>query len=252
MNAETGIIQIDTVVDGDTMSFALDNGASYSFASREVVERLAARHPEWPLQNGALGCANIWGWWPDEAAWPVLRVPDIQAGAMRLSGVGLVGLPGFFGPNVSLGEWYSRKAARPVVGFLGPNALRPYRIEIDYVGGAVSFEEGAGPDTAGTDTPGPDGHESAAHEMDMVGLTLQPQPDGSYQVLGVARKEGQPFAADVKVGDTLLHVGDLRATGNTMGAVVDALRGRPGETRTLTLRREGKEIKVHAKVGRFL
>ena len=237
VHPQTGIVQIDATVDGDSMSFALDIGASYSFASREVVDSLARRHPDWPLQTGALGCANIWGWWPDEAAWPVLRVPQIEWGPVRLTGVGVVGLPGFFEPGASLGDWYSQKTARPVVGFLGPNAVKAYRVEIDYAGGAVYFEKGAERDT---------------HDMDMVGLTLQPQPDGSYQVLGVAKKEGQPFAEGVEAGDTLVQVGGLRATGVTMGAVVDALRGRPGETRVLTLRRGGKEITVKAKVGSFL
>jgi hypothetical protein len=236
VDPRTGIVQIDALVGGESMSFALDIGASYSFASREVVDSLAQRHPDWPLQTGALGCANIWGWWPDEAAWPVLRVPEIHWGPVRLSGVGVVGLPGFFA-GASLGDWYSQKTARPVVGFLGPNACKPYRLEIDYAGSAVYFEKGAGPDTP---------------DMDMVGLTLQPQPDGSYQVLGVAKKDGQPFVEGVEVGDTLVQVGDLRATGATMGTVVDALRGKPGETRALTLRRAGKRIVVKAKVGRFL
>jgi hypothetical protein len=237
VHPQTGIVQIDGMVDGDSMSLALDIGASYSFASRDVVDSLAARHPDWPLQTGALGCANIWGWWPDEAAWPVLRVPEIRWGPVRLTGVGLVGLPGFFGSGASLGDWYSQKTARPVVGFLGPNAVKAYRLEIDYAGGAVYFEKGAETDT---------------RDMDMVGLTLQPQLDGSYRILGAATKEGQPFAEGVEVGDTLVQIGGFRATGATMGAVVDALRGKPGETRVLTLRRGEREITVEAKVGRFL
>ncbi len=238
VNAQTGIVQIDTVVDGDTLSFAIDNGASYSFTKREVVDRLISRHADWPVVNGAIGCANIWGWWEGETTWPVLRVPEIWAGDVSLAGVGLVALPSASPPHISLIDWYSRKTARPVAGFLGPNALRPYRVEIDYVGGGVSFEKGAEP---------------SPPEMDLVGITLQPQADGSYKIIGITQKEGQPSASEVHVGDVLLKVGDLEATGNTMGAVVDALRGNPGDTRKLVLKRVGIEIiTVQAKVGRFL
>jgi hypothetical protein len=237
VNARTGIAQIDAVVDGDSLSFALDNGASYSFMSQDVVDRLIERHPDWPHQTGALGCANIWGWWPQEESWPVLRLPEILWGPVRLTGVAIVGLPGFFGEGATLGSWYSQKTARPVVGFLGPNAFRSYRVEIDYAAGAIYFEPGAEPDL---------------HDMDLVGLTLRPEPDGSYQVIGVARRDGPSPAEGIEPGDTLLRVGSFQVTGATMGSVVDALRGRPGERRTLTLERGGRQITVEATVQRWL
>ena len=39
VNPETGIVQIDAVIDGDSLSFALDMGASYSFVDADVVAR---------------------------------------------------------------------------------------------------------------------------------------------------------------------------------------------------------------------
>ena len=201
----TGIVQIDAVVGGENLSFALDNGASYSFASEAVVARLAGSHPDWPRSSGAVGCANIWGWWPREESWPIVRVPVIDWGSIPLEGVGIVGLPNFFGDPPDVGAWYSQKTARPVAGFLGPNAFKAYRVEIDYANGAVYFEKGAEPDL---------------HDMDLVGLTLRPEPDGGYRVIGIAAKDGKPAVEGVAPGDRLLKVGGLEVTGATMGAVV--------------------------------
>jgi len=237
VNPVTGIVQIDAIVGRDTLSLALDNGASYSFFSVGVLERLARAHPAWPRATGAVGAANIWGRWPEEATWPIVRVLEMRWGPVRLTDVAVVGLPDFFGDGVSLGDWYSRKAARRVEGFLGPNAFKAFRVEIDYANGAVYFERGAASD---------------AHDLDVVGLTVQPQTDGSYRVVGVAGKDGRPSVEGVEPGDVLLEVGTLRVTGTTMGTVVDALRGTPGDVRTLVLERAGQRIAVRARVERFL
>lgn len=233
----TGVVQIDAAIDGERLSFALDNGASYSFTSEEVLTRLSRQHPSWVRSTGALGCANIWGWWPEEPSWPVMRVPEILWGSVRLGDVGIVGLPGSFPTESGMGAWYSEKTARPVDGFLGPNAFKAFRIEIDYANGAVYFEKGAPFDS---------------HDMDVVGLTLRPEADGSYRVIGVARKDGKPVVDGVQPGDVLLQVGDLEATGATMGTVVDALRGKPGEARALVLDRNGKRLRIETKVKRLL
>lgn len=236
VNRRTGIVQIDAVIDGERLSFALDNGASYSFASEELLERLALGHPDWPHGKGALGCANIWGLWRGEPSWPLMRLPEIQWGPVRLAGVGIAGLPRNFRGS-GLGAWYSQKTAQPVAGFLGPNAFKAFRVEIDYAGGAVYFEKVVEPDI---------------HDMDLVGLTLRPEADGGYSVIGVARKDGRPAVEGVEPGDRLLQVGSVKAMGATMGAVVDALRGRPGEIRRLILERNGRRFYVAARVERFL
>ncbi len=270
VNPATGIVQLDALIDGEPFSFALDNGASYSFASDELVRRLAEAHPDWPRCTGAVGCANIWGWWPREGAWPVLRVPELDWGGVRLTGVGIAGLPPFFQGGSTVGAWYSQKTAHPVEGFLGPNAFKAFRVEIDYAGGAVYFAPGArvgdeaqgtrpgdevqgtrpGDEAQGT-RPG-DAARAGSHDMDLVGLTLRLGADGRYLVIGVAEKNGQPSVAGVEPGDVLLEVGNLIANGATMGAVVDALRGEPGELRRLVLERDGARIVVDARVERLL
>ncbi|MEW6745779.1 MAG: hypothetical protein AB1486_23775 [Planctomycetota bacterium] len=237
IHPDTGIVQIDAVIDGEKLSLALDNGASYSFVSDTVLARLSRHHPGWPRGIGAVGGANIWGWWADEATWPLLRLPGIEWGPARLEDVGIVGLPKIFPNGTSLGDWYSLKTASPVDGFLGPNAFKAFRVEIDFANSAVYFERVEEPDP---------------HDMDIVGLTLRPELDGSYLVVGVAGKGGKPAVDKVQPGDKLLQVGDLVTTGATMGTVVDSLRGKPGDVRTLVLERNGKRFTVEARVERFL
>jgi len=239
VNSQTGIVQIDAVVDGDSLSLALDMGASYSFVDVDVLERLLKRYPDLPRMKGAVGCANMWGWWPpDEQNATVARVPEIMWGPVRLAGVGVVGVAGVQPGGPPLGAWYSRKTARPVNGFLGPNAFKAYRIEIDYAGGAVYFEKGAGP--------------AETHDMDLVGLTLRPEDDGSYTVIGVSPKDGKPATDGVEAGDKLIQIGDLETTGATMGTVVDALRGEPGDIRSIMLERGGNKFRIESEVKRFL
>jgi C-terminal processing protease CtpA/Prc len=169
--------------------------------------------------------------------WPMARVDDIAWGPVRLTDVGIAGLPGFFQRGASLGDWYSQKTASPVEGFLGPNAFKAFRVEIDYASSAVYFERGA---------------EVDAHDMDLVGLTLQPQANGDYRVIGIVDVAGAPSVAGVEPGDRLMRIGDLEVAGATMGTVIDALRGKPGETRALVLERNGERISVDARVTRLL
>ncbi len=110
-------------------------------------------------------------------------------------------------------------------------------MEIDYPGNAVYFEKGP---------------ESDFHDMDMVGLTLRPELDGNYSILGIAEKNGSPAVEGIRTGDILVKVDDLPVKNATMGTVIDALRGKPGDTHHLILERDGKEVEVVGTVKRFL
>lgn len=237
INPVNGIIQMDATIDGEKYSFALDNGASFSFATDSLVAKLKQRHPDWPTRIGAVGCANIWGWWPYEENWPIIRIPEINWGALTINDALLVGLPPFFYGGTDIATWYSQKTAHPVNGFFGPNMFRAFRIEIVYPDNALYFEKS------------PD---SSANEMNIVGLTLRPLDDGKYSVIGVTEKEGKPGIEGILKGDILLQIGELKTTGTTMGKVIDALRGNPGDIRILTLERDGKQFKIEARVEHIL
>jgi hypothetical protein len=239
IHPQTGIFQIDAIIDGDSTSFALDNGASYSFISHDLIERLCQRHPQWQHVTGTVGCANMWGWWPAGGETTrVIRIPEILWGQVSLEDVGAVDCPDVFGNGVGLGAWYSQKTARPVDGFLGPNAFKAFRVEIDYANSAVYFERGK--------------TKFNPHDMDIAGITIRQERDSSYVVLGVAQKDGKQVIDGVEPGDKLMQIGKLKTINATMGTVVDALRGKPGDKRVLLLERNGKQIKIEATVKRLL
>jgi hypothetical protein len=234
---KNGIVQIDGTIGGEKLSFALDNGSSYSFMSDSLLELLSQKNPDWPRSIGAVGCANIWGWWPNEEIWPVMRLPQMEWGGIKFDNIGIVGLPNFYSKGRDVGTWYSQKTARPVNGFLGPNVFKNYRVEIDFKNSAVYFEKSSKP---------------VEPDLDLVGLTIRQENDQSYIVVGVAQKDGKPSVEGVEQGDKLVQIGNLKATGATMGSVVDALRGKPGDVRVLILEREGKQFTVEATVVHFL
>jgi hypothetical protein len=237
INHVNGIIQMDALVDGKYYCFAFDNGASFSYVPDDIIASLLEHHPDWPNSKGAAGCANIWGHWPGEEIWPMLRIPEFQWGELKIKNAVIVGLPSFFKGRTDIGTNYSRKTARPVNGIFGPNIFKGYRVEIDYSDNILYFEKGS---------------ESNSNEMDIVGLTLKPLNDGRYGVLGIVKKSGKPVIEGVQQGDILLETDGHKTTGATMGTVVDALRGKPGEKHIIILERNGKKFKIEATVEHLL
>jgi hypothetical protein len=238
VHPETGIVQLDAILDGDSMSFALDVGASYSFISEEKLLKFTARNPSWLNITGTLGCANMWGWWPEnEQQFPVVRIPQIKWGNELFTEIGFVGVTKFSPDGPTLGEWYSRETLKPVDGFIGPNALKGYRVEIDYSNSLVYFEKGKENDPA---------------EMDMVGLSIRQLPDSTYQVVGLVQRNGKSCVEGIEREDIIVSIDGFQAKGKTMGTVVDKLRGKPGDIRKILISRNGEEVIVNARVQHFL
>lgn len=239
INKNTGVVQVDVQVDDEQqLNFAVDLGASYSFISDEKLKSILEKHPQWEHITGTAGYANMWGWWPaNEETFQLVRIPVIKAGELELNDVGITGVPPFTPEGPTLGEWYSQKTARPVDGFLGANAFKGYRIEIDYPSSRLYLDKISSPDNS---------------EMNLVGISLRILQDQTYQVVGVVTKNGNPLVAGVEPGDILLRINDLDTKGLTMGTVTDALRGKPGDIHKLTLIRNGKEIIIPAKVSHCL
>ena len=75
---------------------------------------------------------------------------------------------------------------------------------------------------------------------------LQPAQDGNYTVIGIFTRNGKKQDG-VLVGYKLVKVGDLATKPATFGAVIDALHGPPGATRTLLLERDGKQFTITAR-----
>lgn len=229
VNEETGLLQVDATVDGRTLALGVDNGSAGTWVSSTLTRDWLQRHPDWPHAVGAAGSANFWGI-SLETTGTLMSLPGLSLSSMTVRDIALLGI------GKEIFDWYSTKSAGPVVGFIGANVLRRFRLEIDYPGRMTYWEAGA---------------ELEPRDLDIVGMTIRAERDGSYTVAGVTTKNGKPTVEGVEVGDALLRVGSLNATNAAMGAVVDSLRGRPGDARTLLVGRQGNQVSVETRVARL-
>jgi hypothetical protein len=229
VNPETGLFQIAMTVDGDTVEFGIDTGSAGTWVSENLTRVIKERHPDWPQATGAVGPANFFGF-DFELTGNLMSLPEILIGDVRAGESAVLGI------DQRMFDWYSMKSAAPVSGILGANVLRGFRLEVDYPKQMTYWEPG--PPIESTD-------------LDIVGLTLRPEADGSYSVAGIAQQNGVPTVQGVEPGDTLRRIGELETDGATMGTVIDALRGKPGEVRLLVIERDGDWIEIEATVRRY-
>jgi hypothetical protein len=225
-----GLIQLPSQVLAENYSLSLDTGSAISFIASDLFAKWHAAHPAWPYMKGAVGAANMFGT-PDEPDRELLRVPSLRLGTSTLQAVLLAS----FSPELL--KLLRDRAGTETSGLLGGEAFRNCRVGVDYAHQTVYLE---------TIT------HNAAPDMDVVGLTLHPEPDGRFTVLSVLEVNGKPAVPDVKVGDVLLGVDGAPATGATLGQVWSLLGGTPGQIRALALERDGKRFTVDAPVRRFL
>jgi C-terminal processing protease CtpA/Prc len=124
----------------------------------------------------------------------------------------------------------------PIVGAIGGNILKTFRVEIDYANGVTYLEKQAEPDNA----------------LDIVGLTLRAQRDGTYTISGVSKENSAEVLAAIKAGDKLIRVDKLEVVGASLADVVNSLRGVPEQVRVLVLERDGRKFTVRAPVVRII
>ena len=229
-----GLIQIPSRIENKNYNLALDVGSSISFISEELFDQLAASHTDRPHMTGAVGPANMWGA-GDETKWKLTRVERIQYGPLYLTGVAVVAL----GKDTM--AFFEKRAGLATAGLIGADAIMNYRIGFDYAHSAVYFD-------LGSTFKFPD--------FDVIGLTLRPEDDTRFTILGVADFDGKPSVPTgnegVQVGDHLVAVDGIPVPDSTMGQVWSLLEGTPGQERKLTIERGEKRLTVTAKVKHFL
>jgi hypothetical protein len=238
MNGKTGLIAVDASIDGKPYAITIDNGSAYTWLRQSVAEPWLGAHPGWVRGVGAVGASNMMMSGDGaEASGIMLHIPEIKVGPVSLADVGALGAgPGRgFGGTLTLFDWYSTKNAVPVIGWIGGNVLKGFRLTVDYPNHTLYWLKQADAD---------------AHDLDQVGLTLQSQ-HGEYLVAAIATKNGQPTVAGVQAGDILRQVDELALKGATWGAIYAAMHGTPGDVRTLRLERQGRPIVVKASVTAF-
>jgi hypothetical protein len=231
VNGDNGLIQVPSQVDNKKYSLGLDIGSSISFLSDDIFNKLSAAHPAWPHMAGAIGPANMWGS-ENETKSKIMRVDRLQYGPLFLTNVAV---------TETRKDGYLGKPAESGDGWLGTQALRNYRIGLDYAHSTIYFEIG---------------RTFNFPDFDVVGLTLRPEDDGRFTILAVADYEGKTSVPQgpegVQTGDHLVAVDAIPTAGSTLGQVWSMLGGEPGKERKLTVERDGKQIAVVAKVQHFL
>jgi len=235
LNAMTGLIAVEATIDGQTFPITIDNGSGFTWIRKPAAQEWLARHPDWQRGTGAVGPSNM-RMAEDgiETAGALLRIPEIKLGSLRVQHAGVLAI----GPDDQghdFMDWYSTKNAVPVVGWLGGNVLRHFRITIDYPHQVSYWEPQSALDV---------------RDFDYVGLTLAWR-HGEYYVAGIATHDGRPTVKDVQVGDKLVQIGKLQTRGASREAVFAAMRGRAGQIRRLILERAGVRLTVRSMVTAF-
>jgi len=225
-----GLVDITGQLQAEQLRFALDTSSPISFLDGDRLAKWHAAHSAWPYLKGAVGAANVTGS-PDESGRELLRVPDLHVGTAVLSGIAFAPLP----PAV-LAKLNERVGA-DTNGLLGGEAFRNCRVGIDYAHQTVYIDVVS---------------HNVASDVDVVGLTLRPTVDGHFTVSGVLSIDGKSAVPDVKAGDVLVGVDGAPVTGATLGQVWSLLSGTPGQSRALTLDRDGKRFTANAMVRRLL
>ena len=141
---------IESVVDGERLALGVDNGSAGTWVSDTLTAAWLVRHADWPYATGAAGSTNFFGF-PFETRGTLVRLPAIAIGAAApVRDVAVLGLPqGLF-------DWYSKKSAGTVVGFLGADVIARYRLEVDFPGQMTWWQAGTGADEARSRHRGPD------------------------------------------------------------------------------------------------
>jgi hypothetical protein len=246
VNAKTGLISVTAAIAEDTYTLAVDTGSAYSWIRADVAEQWVKAHPDWKRGTGAVGEANMQTRTDGaEARATILRLPEIRLSSLGLKQIGVLGIapgappfppaPGENKVPGSFFDWYSRKAPESVIGWIGGNVLRGFRLTIDFPQHMTYWESE---------------DELDPHDLDQVGVTLEKRANG-YFIAGIAEKGGKPSVDAVRAGDKLIQIDNVIVTEATRGAVFAALHGKPGAIRMLVLERDGKRIRVPAKVSPF-
>jgi len=246
VNEKTGMVSITTEIDGRPYALAVDTGSAYSWVREDVAEQWTKAHPDWERGKGAVGEANMQSRTGGaQARATILRLPEIKLGSLSLKQVGALGIlpeappippaPGQSKVEGNFFDWYSKKAPETVIGWLGGNVLRGFRLMIDFPRRTTYWERVSDLDP---------------HELDQVGVTLEKQSDG-YFIAGIAQKSGKPTVDTVRVADRLIQVDDVVLSSATRGAIFAVLHGKPGEVRMLVVERDGQQLTVPAKVTGF-
>jgi hypothetical protein len=227
--ALSGHPRIELEIDGATYGFLLDIGTSITLTRRDVLQKWSRQHAQWPTSIGAAGPANEVGV-PDANAF-LIRVPALQLGAFTV-------------PNVAMAsrsnETFSSatyETPAPIIGALGGNVLRQFRVEIDYPRQLLFLEP--------QETRQPP-------DFDTVGLVLYIDDVNRLVVGALSSSASKVTRRNVLPGDVILQINGLSEVHQSLLVAAKELSGTVGEQKELRILRNGKSMNVTAVVARIL
>ncbi len=216
---QMGFPRVELEIDGERHGFLLDTGASYTMVSDALIANWQQHHPDWPVTFGASRDASMG--YPADAG-RLIRIPEVRWGDSVLHGVAMIARP-----EGTFERWMSSMMTAPIVGALAGNVLSRFRFQLG--DDAVFLEQQRDIDT---------------HDLDGVGLAVAADAAGEFTVLGICDAADESTKRLVRPGDVLLAIGGAQVTGELAHDVAILLGGPARETRSLTLRRETKELTV--------
>jgi hypothetical protein len=235
INKRTGLVVVDVGVNGETYAATIDTGSAYTWLRKNTAQKWLKVHPDWQRAIGAVGPSNM-RMAADgiESRGILLRIPEVKLGSLSVRQVGALAI-GPSDTNWDFMDWYSQKTPVAVIGWIGGNVLRGFRITIDYPNRLSYWLPQA---------------ELDAHDLDQVGLTLEAR-GGEYFVTAIVTQNGKGTVDGVQVGDKLLRIDALSTVNATWGEIFRAMHGKPGELHTLLLERTSKQFTVQATIKAF-
>jgi len=224
----SGHPRIDLSVDGKNYRLLLDTGSRVTLARRDLLEALSEAHPAWPHSTGASGTADMPGGDGDEF---LLRVPEVTWGAFHIKNVLFASRPDeTFSPS-------SFETPGSVVGALGGNVLKTFRVEIDYPHRTTYLEQKVS---------------DAGNDMNSAGLVLDIDAASQLIVRAISTTAAAVTKRNIHPGDQIVEIDGKREKPWKLVDASDALSGGVGEKKRLVIRRAGKEMKTIAAVAHLL
>jgi hypothetical protein len=226
----SGFPRLEVEVAGQHYGFLLDTGASFTMVSQRIMTSWKAEHPQWPAAVGAVGFPNMFGGAGDNHN-VLLRSDKVKLGPFWLPGVAMVSRrDGTFEDSMT------RRMSAPIIGSIGDNVLRDFRVEIDYLHGITYLQKNR-----------------SSHDTDLTGVGLIVQwADDAPVITGIGSTAAAETKNLVQPNDLLLPIDGRKVDGEPLAVLAQMLSGTPDSHKRLTLRRKGELVEVEVPVTKLL
>lgn len=135
VSKRSGFPRTEITVSGSTHGMLLDTGASFTMVSEALLKSWGTQHADWPRHNGAYGDAALLGGQTLET----MFVPEAQWWSFRIAELGVVSQR-----EGTFERYMSGMMTAPIIGSLGGNVLKYFRVELDYAHSRLYLSQGGG------------------------------------------------------------------------------------------------------------